>query len=119
MSDPDLKNVTFHFEAADGTTQFSNLHIESTVFEMTGSGVIDPQGGINADMVLILHEDAFRKIPGEAAAFFSKLPDGGGSIPFHLSGMADNPQADALTRLFIQSSKIQDKIKRSLDKLFQ
>lgn len=119
MNDPDLKSVTTHFQINNGTTRFSNLQIESTVFEMTGSGVIDPQGGINADMVLTLHDDALKKIPAVAASFFSKLPTGGGSIPFHLSGTVTNPQSDAMTRIFIQSSKIHKTIKNTFDKLFQ
>jgi uncharacterized protein involved in outer membrane biogenesis len=109
LSDPDLKSVTIHFQVANGSTHFTDLRIESTVFEMTGSGVIDAQGGLDADMVLSLHADAMGTIPRAASSVFSILPGGGGSIPFHLGGTASHPEAD-LSNLFLQSPRAVEKI---------
>lgn len=122
LAEPELKSVTTHFQVAEGTTRFTGLRIDSDVFAMTGDGVIDPQGRLSADMVLTLHGSAMGGIPGVAASFFSKLPGGEGSIPFHLGGTVSNPQADLSTRLFLQGSKVQKSIdntvNRALNHLF-
>ena len=86
MSDPEIKSVTAHFRVANKTTSFDNMHLISTTFEMSGKGTIDPNGNLAADMVLTLHADAFSRIPPIATGFFTKLPDGGGSIPYKLGG---------------------------------
>jgi uncharacterized protein involved in outer membrane biogenesis len=116
LAEPVLKSVTTHFQVAEGSTRFTGLTIESNVFEMTGSGVIDPQGRLSADMVLTLHGGAMGGIPGVAASFFSKLPGGAGSIPFHISGTVASPQADLSTRLFLQGSKVQKTINNTVNK---
>lgn len=118
LSEPILKSVTVHFQVANGTTRFSNLRIESTVFEMTGNGVIDPQGRLDANMVLTLHGDAMGAIPGAVTGFFSKLPGGGGSIPFHIGGTVGSPQTDLATRAFLQSPKVEKTIKKTFNSLF-
>jgi uncharacterized protein involved in outer membrane biogenesis len=118
MSDPDLKSVSTHFQVAAGTTHFDHLQIISTVFEMSGSGVIDPAGNLNANMTLTLHPDAFKQIPSYATAFFTKLPDGGGSIPYQLTGTVADPRSDLTTRTFIQTSKVQKLIKKTFDQIF-
>jgi uncharacterized protein involved in outer membrane biogenesis len=118
LHDPELKSVTVHFEVANGETHFSNLDIESTVFAMTGDGVINAQGGLNADMVLTLHADAMGGIPGAALGFFSKLPTGGGSIPFHLSGTVGDPKADLSSRLLLSGSKVQKAVNHLFNHLF-
>ena len=118
LRDPVLKSVTTHFEVAGGTTRFSNLRIESTVFEMTGDGTIDPQGRLDANMVLTLHGDAMGAIPGAVATVFSKLPGGGGSIPFHISGTVGSPQTDLATRAFLSGSKVQNTVKKAFNHFF-
>jgi len=118
LRDPVLKNVTTHFEVANGTTRFSNLRIESDVFDMTGDGTIDPQGRLDANMVLTLHGDAMGVIPGAVASVFSKLPGGAGSIPFHISGTVGSPQTDLSTRAFLSGSKVQNTVKKAFNHLF-
>jgi len=119
MHDPDLQSIVVLFQVANGTTHFNNLKIVSASFEMSGSGDIDPKGNLNADMLLTLHPDAYAKIPPLAKTAFTQLPDGGGTIPFQLSGTTDRPQADSLTKAFISGSKVQQSIKNTLDKLFK
>jgi hypothetical protein len=119
MHDPDLSSIVVLFQVANGSTHFNNLKILSASFEMSGSGDIDPQGNLAADMLLTLHADAYAKIPPIAKTAFTQLPDGGGSIPFTLSGTTDHPQADSLTKAFISGSKVQQAIKNTLDKLFK
>ena len=110
LSEPDLKSVTVHFQVADGSTHFTNLRIESSIFEMTGDGVINAQGGLDANMVLTLHGDSMGPgIPGAAASLFSKLPGGAGSIPLHLTGTVGAPQTD-LSRLLLPGSQHVEKV---------
>jgi len=118
LSNPDLKSVTTHFLVSHGETRFNSLVVKSTAFDMTGSGVIGPKGELDADMILIFHADTMKQIPGIAAAVFSKLPDGGGTIPFHLSGTIAVPQSDTLTQLFITGSKIQKTISKTIKNIF-
>jgi uncharacterized protein involved in outer membrane biogenesis len=118
LRDPVLKSVTTHFQVAEGTTRFSNLRIESDVFEMTGDGTIDPQGRLDANMVLTLHGDAMGAISGAVASVFSKLPGGGGSIPFHISGTVGSPQTDLATRAFLSGSKVQNTVKKAINRFF-
>jgi uncharacterized protein involved in outer membrane biogenesis len=117
LAEPVLRSVTTDFTVAAGTTRFTNLRIESDVFSMSGHGVIDPQGNLSADMVLTLHGSAMGGIPGVAASFFSRLPDGAGSIPFHIGGTVSSPKADLSTRLFLQGSQVQKTVNKSLNKV--
>ncbi len=119
MHDPDLSDITLQFQVANGTTHFENLKIVSASFEMNGSGDIDPKGNLNADMLLTLHADAYARIPPIAKTAFTPLPDGGGSIPFKLSGTTEHPQADNLTKAFISGSKAQKSIQNAFEKLFK
>ena len=118
LSEPVLKSVTTHFQVANGTTRFSNLRIESDVFDMTGDGSIDPQGRLDANMVLTLHGEAMGVVPGAVASVFSKLPGGAGSIPFHIGGTVGNPQTDLSTRAFLSGSKVQNTIKKAINHFF-
>ena len=99
LVNPALKNVTTHFEVAGGTTRFSHLRIESDDFDLSGDGTISPDGRLDAEMVLTLHGGAMGGVPGLAAAFISRVPGGGGSIPFHLSGSVANPQTNLSPQL--------------------
>jgi uncharacterized protein involved in outer membrane biogenesis len=119
MSDPVITSVTTHFQVANGTTHFDNLKLISTTFEMSGKGTIDPAGNLSADMVLTLHADAFSRIPPIATGFFTKLPDGGGSIPYKLSGTVQKPLSDLTTQIFVNGSKIHKSIQKTFDKLFK
>jgi uncharacterized protein involved in outer membrane biogenesis len=103
LSDPELKSVTTHFQVANGETHFTDLKIDSDVFDMTGSGVISPNGQLDANMVLSLHGDAMGGVSGVAASLFSRLPGGGGSIPFHISGTVAHPQTNLSPSFFLQS----------------
>lgn len=119
MADPDLQNVTVHFEIANGTTRFSKLLIKSVVFDMSGQGTVDPQGNLTADMHLIIHDDAMKRVPPYTVPFFTKLSQGGSSIPFKLTGTVDKPESDLTTKVFINGSKIDKSIKKVFDNLFK
>jgi hypothetical protein len=119
MHDPNIKSITTNFQVANNTTHFDHLIITSDTFVMTGSGDIDPSGGLSADMSITLNADTMKMIPGIAATAFTKLPDGSGSIPFHLSGTVAKPQSDFITKLFINSSKVQKTISKTLNNLFK
>ncbi len=119
LRDPEFSKITTHFQVAHGTTHFDGLVMEAATFRMTGNGEIDPQGNLSADMVMILNADSMKRIPGIAATAFSKLPDGGGSIPFHLGGTSTNPESDFLTQAFIRGSKVQKTISNTLNQLFK
>jgi len=118
LSEPDLKSVTVHFQVADGSTRFTNLQVESTDFEMTGNGVINAQGGLDANMMLTLHGGAMGGIPGATASFFSKLPGGAGSIPFHIGGTVGAPQTDLGSHLFLQGSQVEKALNKTINKFF-
>jgi uncharacterized protein involved in outer membrane biogenesis len=119
LNDPDISKITTHFTVADGTTHFDQLVIEATTFRMTGSGDIDPKGNLSADMVMTLNPDSMKLIPGIAATAFTKLPDGSGSIKYHLSGTAANPESDFMTKAFIHGSKVQKTISNTFNNLFK
>jgi hypothetical protein len=118
LSDPDLKNVSVHFVVANGSTHFSDLRIESEVFDMTGNGVIDPQGRIDANMALTLHSGAMGALPGAAVSLFSKLPGGGGSIPFHISGTLSSLHTNLSSNIFSPAAKAEKSVSKELNHLF-
>ena len=72
LADPELTSVKVHFQVDNGTTRFSGLDIESPVFSITGEGVIDPQGALNASLSLSLHSGAMGGIGGIAASIVSR-----------------------------------------------
>ena len=119
LDTPVITQAKTHFVVANRQTQFTGLQVDSVGFQMTGSGVIAFDGGLSADMVLILSRDSMGKLPKEAAVFFIQQPDGTGSIAYHLSGTVENPQTDLLTRLFIQNMQLQNEVKKALDKFFK
>jgi len=119
MRNPEFSKITTHFEVAHGTTHFDQLIMESSAFKMTGSGEIDPRGNLSANMVMTLNADSMKQIPGIATTAFSKLPDGSGSIPFHLGGTSTNPESDFLTKAFVNGSKVQKTISNTLNNLFK
>jgi len=119
LHDPEFSKITTHFHVAGGTTHFDGLDMEATTFRMTGNGEIDPKGNLSANMVMTLNADSMRRIPGIAATAFSKLPDGSGSIPFHLGGTSAHPESDFMTQAFIHGSKVQNTISNTLNQLFK
>jgi hypothetical protein len=118
LSDPDLKHVSVHFEVANGSTHFSDLRIESEVFDMTGNGVIDPQGRVDANMALTLHSGAMGALPGAAVSVFSKLPGGGGSIPFHISGTLSSLHTNLSSNVFSPAAKAAKSVNKEINRLF-
>jgi uncharacterized protein involved in outer membrane biogenesis len=116
MVDPELKSVTTHFEVAGGTTRFSHLRIEAAAFDLTGDGTISPDGRLDAEMVLTLHGGAMGGVPGLAAALFSRVPGGGGSIPFHLSGNVSDPQTNLSPQL-LNPAPVAHKAEHLLEKV--
>jgi len=118
LSEPDLKHVSVHFEVAEGSTHFSDLRIESDVFDMGGHGTIDPQGRIDADMALTLHSGAMGALPGTAVSLFSKLPGGGGSIPFHISGTLSSLHTNLSSTIFSPAAKATKSVSKELNRLF-
>jgi len=118
LSEPELKHVSVHFSVAEGSTHFSDLRIESEVFDMTGSGVIDPQGRIDANMELALHSGAMGALPGAAVSLFSKLPGGGGAIPFHISGTLSSLHTNLSSNIFSPAAKATKSVSKELNRLF-
>jgi hypothetical protein len=119
LSDPVISAAKTHFLVQNRQTKFIGLQINSTGFQMTGSGVIGFNGSLNADMVLILAPKSMDKLPKQVSAFFVKQSDGSGSVAYHLSGTVANPQTDLATRLLMQNMQIQNAVKKALNKFFQ
>ncbi len=119
LNEPLLKKVTSHFLVASGQTQFSGLQIDGGVFSMTGGGTIGADGGLSADMVLILTPASMGRMPKEVAMFFVQQTDGSGTVAFHVGGTVSNPQTDLATRLFIQNMKVKNVISKALNKFFK
>jgi len=113
LTDPALKIVTTHFEVAGGTTHFSHLRIDAEAFDLTGQGTISPDGRLDADMVMTLHADTGS---GLAASLLSRMPGGGKSIPFHLSGNISDPQTNLSPDILNPAPQAQ-KVERALDKV--
>jgi uncharacterized protein involved in outer membrane biogenesis len=118
LSEPELKSVTVHFEVAGGSTRFSRLNIESPIFEITGDGVIDANGGLDAHLVLTLHGSAMGGVTGAAASLISKIPGGGGSIPLHLTGTVSNPKTNLSSSILNPAPKAEKAIDRAVKHLF-
>jgi hypothetical protein len=119
LNAPVITKAQTHFQVANQQTTFTGLQIESTVLKITGGGVIGFNGGVRADLVLILSREAMGKLPSEAAASFVQQTDGSGSIGFQVTGTTANPQTDLATRLLMQNTKIQNVINKALNKFFK
>jgi hypothetical protein len=115
---PLISSAKTHFVVQNRQTKFIGLEINSTGFQMTGSGVIGFDGSLNADMVLILSSSSMGKLPREVSAFFVQQSNGSGSVAYHLSGTVADPQTDLVTRLFMQNMQIQSTVKKALNKFF-
>jgi uncharacterized protein involved in outer membrane biogenesis len=118
LSEPNLKSVTIHFHVANGTTHFTDLRIVSDDFDLTGEGVINAGGRLDAQMVLTLHGGAMGGIPGAASSLFSMLPGGAGSIPFHIGGTVASPRADLTSLLLMPGTKVEKTLDRTIGHFF-
>lgn len=118
LKEPAITKAQSHFLVGGRQTQFTGLQAESPVFKLTGSGVVGFDGGLNADLVLVLSKNTIGKMPKELAASFVQQQDGSGSIAFHVSGSTSNPQTDLPQRLLMQNTQIQSVISKQLNRFF-
>jgi hypothetical protein len=114
LSDPELTSVKVHFKVENGTTRFSGLQISSAVFDITGSGVIDPQGGLNANLSLTLHGNAMGGLGGIAASLVSSA----GSIPLHITGTVSNPHTNLSASILNPAPKVEKVLNKAVSHLF-
>jgi uncharacterized protein involved in outer membrane biogenesis len=115
---PVITSAKTHFVVQNRQTKFIGLQINSPIFQITGDGIVDFNGNLNANLVLILTRDSMAKMPKEAAASFVQQQDGTGSIAFQVTGTTSNPQTDLATRLLMQNTQIQNAINKALNKFF-
>jgi hypothetical protein len=115
---PVINKAKTHFVVQNRQTKFIGLQLDSPIFQLTGDGTIDFNGGLDANLVLILKSDAMAKLPKELAASFVQQQDGTGSIAFHVTGTTANPQTDLAERLLMQNTQIKNVINKALNKFF-
>jgi hypothetical protein len=118
LNDPVISSARTHFVVAGRQTKFIGLQIISPAFQITGDGVAGFDGGLNANLVLILTRDAMARLPKQVAASFVQQQDGTGSIAFQVTGTVSNPQTDLPSRLLLQNTQIQNAINKALNKFF-
>jgi uncharacterized protein involved in outer membrane biogenesis len=118
LETPVITSAKTHFVVQNQQTKFIGLQINSPIFQITGDGIVDFNGNLNANLVLILTRDSMAKMPKEAAASFVQQQDGTGSIAFQVTGTTANPQTDLATRLLMQNTQIQNAINKALNKFF-
>ena len=118
LEEPIINKAQTHFVVQNRQTKFIGLQVDSTMFRLTGDGVVGFNGALDANLVLILSSSAMAKLPKEAAASFIQQQDGTGSIAFHVTGTTANPQTDLAARLLLQNTKIQNVINKALNKFF-
>jgi uncharacterized protein involved in outer membrane biogenesis len=118
LNAPILRKVQSHFQVANGQTRFTGLQLDANVFQMTGDGVIGADGGLDANLVLILTRDSMGRIPREVLNFFVQQQDGSGSVGFHLGGTIDHPQTDLATRILLNGAGMKNVISKALNKFF-
>jgi uncharacterized protein involved in outer membrane biogenesis len=114
LSDPELISVKVHFQVANGTTRFSGLQIESAAFALSGDGVIDPQGRLDARLALTLHGSAMGGLGGVAASLVSH----GGAIPLHISGTVSDPHTDLSASMLNPAPKVEKALDRAVNRFF-
>jgi uncharacterized protein involved in outer membrane biogenesis len=115
---PDITSAKTHFVVQNRQTKFIGLLLISPLFQITGDGVVGFDGGLNANLVLILTRDAMGKLPKEVASSFVQQQDGTGSIAFQVTGTTANPQTDLAMRLLMQNTQIKNVINKALNKFF-
>jgi len=115
---PVITQAKTHFVVQNRQTHFIGLQLDSPIFQITGDGIIDFNGNLNASLVLILTRDSMAKLPKEFAASFVQQQDGTGSISFQVTGNTANPQTNLAERLLMQNTKIQNVLNKALNKFF-
>jgi len=115
---PLISKAQTHFVVQNRQTKFIGLQVESPLFKLTGDGTVAFDGGLSANLVLILNRDAMGRLPQAAAASFVQQQDGSGSIAFQVSGTTSNPQTDLAMRLLMQNREINNVINKALNKFF-
>jgi hypothetical protein len=118
LEEPIISSAKTHFVVQDRQTKFIGLQMISPMFQITGDGVVGFDGGLNANLVLILTRDAMGRLPKEVASSFVQQQDGTGSIAFQVTGTTANPQTDLAQRLLIQNTQIKNVINKALNKFF-
>ena len=118
LDSPAITKAQTHFLVQNRQTKFIGLQLESPIFKITGDGVIGFDGGVNANLVLILSKDAMAKLPSQLASSFVQQSDGNGSIAFHVTGTASHPETDLATRLLMQNTQIKNTINKALNNFF-
>jgi len=118
LDSPVISSAKTHFVVQNRQTKFIGLQLNSPIFQITGDGTIDFNGGLDANLVLILTRDAMGKMPKELAASFVQQQDGTGSIAFHVTGTTANPQTDLAERLLMQNTQIKNVLNKALNKFF-
>ena len=119
LNSPVISKAQTHFLVQNQQTKFIGLQLDSTGFRITGDGTIGFDGGLNANLVLILTRDTMARHPKELAASFVQKQDGTGSIAFHVSGTTSNPQTNLPERLLMQNTQIKNAINKALNKFFR
>lgn len=118
LNEPVISSAKTHFLVQNRQTKFIGLQLNSPVFQITGDGIVDFNGSLNASLVLTLTRDAMARLPKAAAASFVQQQDGTGSIAFQVTGTTANPQTDLATRLLMQNTEIKNVINNALNKFF-
>ncbi len=118
LNAPVITKAQTHFVVENRQTKFTGLQVESPIFKLTGDGIVNFDGGLDATLVLVLSRDTIGKMPKEIAASFVQQQDGSGSIAFHVTGTTSNPKTDLATRLLMQNTQLQNVITKQLDKFF-
>lgn len=118
LSEPAITKAVTHFTVQGDETRLTGLQIDSTVFSITGGGVVHSDSRINFNLVLILTSGAMSRLPSAVAASFVKQQDGTGTVAFNVTGTTANPQTDLPTRLLMQNTQIQNVINKTFNKLF-
>ncbi len=103
LDEPIISSAKTHFVVQNRQTKFIGLQMVSPLFQLTGDGTIGFDGGLNANLVLILTRDAMGKLPKELSGSFVQQQDGTGSIAFQVTGTTADPQTDLPTRLLMQT----------------
>lgn len=118
LDTPIITQAKTHFLVQNRQTKFIGLQLDSPLFKITGDGVIGFNGGLDANLVLILTKDAMSELPTQVAASFVQQQDGTGSIAFRVTGTTSRPETDLATRLLMQNTQIKDTINKALNKFF-
>jgi len=102
---PALKEIEFtecviDFTLADNLMETPSIRLISPLLEFTGSGEVTlPEGILNHDVTLGLHEDLLKIMPTAVLQAFEQREDGFRTIPFRVWGPMSSPETDLQDRL--------------------